>query len=73
MGVYVDEDLSFKKLVASAVGKASQVMAVVRKSFQQRDRTTLPLLFKTLVRPHLEYGNLVWGTFSRFDQKLEQI
>ena len=31
---------------------------------------TLPLLYKTLVRPHIEYGNLVWGPFNRADQKL---
>ena len=31
---------------------------------------TLPVLYKTLVRPHLEYGNLIWGPFNRADQKL---
>ena len=28
------------------------------------------LLFETLVRPHLEYGNLVWGLFDWTDQHL---
>ena len=32
--------------------------------------TPLPLLFKTLVRPHLEYGNLIWGPFNRADEIL---
>ncbi|XP_043200105.1 uncharacterized protein LOC122369431 [Amphibalanus amphitrite] len=31
---------------------------------------TLPILFKTLVRPLLEYGNIVWGPFNRADQLL---
>ena len=45
-------------------------MAVIRRSFSLLDKVTLPLLFKTLVRPHLEYGNIVWGPFNRSDQLL---
>ena len=69
LGVHVDSDLKFRKQAATAVSKASQVMAVIRKSFQLIDKKTLPLLFKTLVRPHLEYGNTVWGPFNRADQR----
>ena len=69
LGVHVDSDLKFRKQAATAVSKASQVMAVIRKSFQLIDKITLPLLFKTLVRPHLEYGNTVWGPFNRADQR----
>ena len=70
LGVYMDSDLKFRKQAAAAVSKASQVMAVIRRSFQLLDRATLPVLFKTLVRPHLEYGNIVWGPFNRADQQL---
>ena len=31
---------------------------------------TLSLLYKSLVRPHLEYENLIWGPFNPADQKL---
>ena len=70
LGIYVDTELKFRKQAAAAVSKASQVMAVIRRSFQLLDRLTLPVLFKTLVRPHLEYGNVVWGPFNRADQQL---
>ena len=30
----------------------------------------MPLLYKTLVRPLLEYGNACWGPFNRADQVL---
>ena len=69
LGVEVDTDLKFRKQSAAAVAKASQILGVIRRSFELIDRTTLPLLFKTLVRPHLEYGNLVWGPFNRADQQ----
>ena len=70
LGVFVDAELKFRKQAAAAVSKASQIMAVIRRSFSLLDKFTLPLLFKTLVRPQLEYGNIVWGPFNRSDQLL---
>ena len=70
LGVLVDADLKFREQASSAVAKATQILAVFRRSFALTDEVTLPLLFTTLVRPHLEYGNLVWGPFNRADQRL---
>ena len=69
LGVYIDAPLKFRQQAASAVAKATQILAVIRRSFVLIDEYTLPLLFKSLVRPHLEYGNLVWGPFNRADQR----
>ena len=69
LGVQVDTLLKFREQAAAAIAKATRVLAVIRRSFAQIDEVTLPLLFKSLVRPHLEYGNLVWGPFNRTDQK----
>ncbi len=30
---------------------------------------TVPLLYKSIVRPHLEYGNLIWGPHYKLDQQ----
>ena len=70
LGVLVDSELKFREQAASAVSKVTQILAVIRRSIQLIDRTTLPLLYKTLVRPLLEYGNVIWGPFNRADQKL---
>jgi len=70
LGVHVDGDLKYRKQAAEAVSKASRVLAVIKHSFVLVDRTTLPLLYKALVRPHLEYGNSVWGPHNRADQQL---
>ena len=70
LGICVDAELKFREQASSAVAKATQVLAVIRRSFAVIDQVTLPLLFKTLVRPHLEYGNLIWGPFNRADQRL---
>ena len=49
LGILVDSDLKFREQAASAVSKATQILAVIWRSFQLPDRTTLPILFKTLV------------------------
>ena len=70
LGDHIDTALKFREHASSAVAKATQVLAVIRRSFALIDEVTLPMLYKSLVRPHLEYGNLIWGPFNRADQRL---
>ena len=64
----MEPDLKFRRQAAAAVSKANQVLGVIRKSFEKLDADTLPLLYMALVRPHLEYCNVVWGPFNYADQ-----
>ena len=70
LGVYVDEHLKFRRQAAAAANKANQILGLIKRTFIHLDSCTLPLLYKALVRPHLEYGNEVWGPFNRADQLL---
>ena len=70
LGVHVDPLMKFRKQAALAVSKGNQVLALIRRSFQSIDAESLPILYKTFVRPHLEYANVIWGPFNRMDQKL---
>ena len=70
LGIHLDSVLKFRKQAASAAAKGNQMLALVRRSFCCIDMVTLPLLYKSLVRPHLEYGNVIWGPFNRADQRL---
>ena len=70
LGIHIDPDLKFRKHAASAAAKGNQMLALVKRSFLCISTTTLPLLYKSLIRPHIEYGNLIWGPFNRADQKL---
>ena len=70
LGVHIDRELKFRHHASAVVAKATQILGIIRRSFVLIDCRTLPLLFKALVRQHLEYGNLVWGPFNRADQNL---
>ena len=54
LGVLIDSELKFKQQAAAAVAKATQLLAVIRHSFALLDERPLPILYKSLVRPHLE-------------------
>ena len=69
LGIVIDDELKFHKQTAAAIKKANGVLGVIKKSFALLDETTLPMLYKTLVRPHLEYGNVIWGPFYKEDIK----
>ena len=70
----MDRALKFREQAATAVSRANRILGLIRHSFAHIDTETLPLLFKTLVRPHLEYGNHIWGPFNAADSKLvEQV
>ena len=65
LGVCMDEQLKFRRQAAAAANKANQILGQIKRTFVHLDIYTLPLLYKALVRPHLEYGNEVWGPFNK--------
>ena len=69
LGVGVDNRLKFHKHAASAVKQANKVLGLIKHSFTALDDTTLPLLYTSMVRPHLEYGNIIWGPHFKEDMK----
>jgi hypothetical protein len=60
LGVMVDNGLSFKKHVAQATAKANKIVGIIRRTFDYLTPETFVQLYKSLVRPVLEYGHSVW-------------
>ena len=52
------------------VNKASQIMGIIRRTAVYLNRHNFNLLYTSLVRPHLEYGNVVWSPFLKSDISL---
>ena len=69
LGVIIDEKLTFHSQTGLVTKKANTILAIIKKSFDCLNLTTLPILYKTLVRPILEYANTVWGPIYVGDQK----
>ncbi len=61
LGILVDNALSFDKHICEAVKKANKKLAMIRRTFVHLDRKMLVQLYTSLVRPLLEYGNVIWS------------
>ena len=60
LGIIVDSSLKLHSQATSAINKANRVLGLIKISFNTLNRNS-PILYKALVRPHLEYANVVWG------------
>ena len=67
IGVTIDVKLNFEKHIQTQVNKANQIVGIIRRSFKYLDFKTFCLLFKSLVRPILEYASSVWNPYKTKD------
>ena len=67
IGVTIDNKLRFSKHLNEKVTKANQIMGLIRRTFDYMDEKIFTQLFKTLVRPIVEYANSVWAPYRLED------
>ena len=69
-----DPSLKFTVHVAKVSNKANSIIGLIKRTFTYMDVDMFLPLYKTLVRPHLEYANCVWNPFLRKDiDRLEKV
>ena len=74
LGVTFDSNLSFKYHIAEKINKANSMLGIIKRNFTGIKYDAFLLLYKTLVRSHLEYANSVWNPHHTQDIKaLEQV
>ena len=57
LGVLVDNELNFENHIDHVIKKSSSKKAQILRNFDFRSKKVLVPLFKTLVRPIIEYAN----------------
>ena len=67
VGVIIHESLKPSAQCAKAASKAKQVLGQMARSITLRDKVTWPKLYRTYVRPHLEYGVQAWNPWTQAD------
>ena len=74
LGVNVDSLLNFKSHIGSITVKANKVLGIIRRTFKYQSPEVFMNLYKSMVRPHLEYCNTVWSPYSVAEvKKVESI
>ena len=61
LGVVVSNDLKWEQQCSQTVAKANKVLGLIKRNFTDRSKETIILLFKSLVRPHVEYCCPIWN------------
>ena len=67
LGVYMSEDLKYRKHIFETVKKANKVLAMIRRTFSYLDKDVFLNIYKVYVRPVLEYCQEVWSPFLEKD------
>ena len=68
LGVQVDNKLKFSQHIQTKVNKANKILGCLKHTFKFLNKEVLGMLYKALVRPHLEYASTVWSPQLKRDQ-----
>ena len=61
LGVWITPTMNFSVHCHRAASKANQALGMVKCNFKHLSKCSLVLLYKTFVRPHLEYCVSIWS------------
>ena len=61
LGVNMDENLLWGNHIDGLVGKLSKFVSIIYRIRERVDRSTLKMIYNSLIYPNLVYCNTVWG------------
>ena len=75
LGIYLDEKLDFKIHLKEKICKAYRGIGVIKKLQNVLDRKSLITIYKSFVRPHLDYGDIIFDqpNNNNFNDRLESV
>ena len=65
LGVTFDKLLKFDVHIQNSINKANKILGIIRRSFSYLDAEIFIKLYKSMVRPVLEYGNVIWFPYLK--------
>ena len=67
LGVYIDSKLKFTHHCQEKVNKANKILGYIRHTFKYLNKDSFLLLYKSLVRPHLEFASCIWSPKHKYN------
>ena len=61
LGVWTTPSMNFSVHCQKAASKANQALGMIKRNFKYMSKSSLMILYKTFVRPHLEYCAPIWN------------
>jgi len=73
LGVMFSNDMKVALQCNNSCSKANRMLGLIRRTIKYRHPVILLNLYKSLVRPHLDYCSSVWNTYSKDIELLERV
>ena len=73
LGLTLSNDLTWKTHVEEITDKANRRLGILRTLKYKLNRISLERIYKSMVRPILEYGDIVWHNTSQCMNSLEKV
>jgi hypothetical protein len=67
LGITIDSKLNFQQHIHIQVKKANKKLGIINRTFNYtvHGQGNALVLYKSLVRPHLQYGSVVWSVINK--------
>ncbi|WAQ99940.1 hypothetical protein MAR_024313 [Mya arenaria] len=65
LGVLFTNNLNFETHINNTVNKVNKIIGLIRRKFTFMDKSLFLTLYKSLVRSHLDYGNLIYFPYTK--------
>jgi hypothetical protein len=74
LGVLLDNRLTFSEHIQTKIKKAYSMIGLLKRNFDRISVSSFVILYKSIVRSHLDYCNSVWAPYLKSDiEDLEKI
>jgi len=67
LGIFITDNLKPSVQCTKAAAKAHSILGMVRRNFKRLDCEDFLLIYKTYIRPHLEYCIQSWSPYLQKD------
>ena len=67
LGLTISADMKISEQCAIAAAKGNQILGLIRRNIVYKDKEIIIPLYKTIVRPHLEYCIQAWRPYRKKD------
>jgi len=70
LGIVISKDLKVSRQCSTAYSKANRVLGIINRTFVNKHSDIMLKLYKSTVRPHLEYCTAAWSPHYKKDKEL---
>ena len=73
LGMILDKRLSFENHIVEKIAKANQGIGIMKQLYRFVPRNTLEVVYKLYVRPHLDYGDVMFHIPDKDNIKFDSL